>query len=373
MADLSHICDTIIGWLQHAPTPPPWDAHTWEAFQGVCQVHGVAPLLWPHLNGVNWLPVNMQRWLQAQHHLNNARHIKLQADLQAILGLFAQHQLAVMPLKGSILATRFYPDAALRPMADLDILLQPADFETAAALLAQLGYEQTTVHWKHTAFIKPHNQTVVSNTGEHPDNPRPVEVHLACRETFGGPTITLTELLWHPAQSETLLGHPAQIPTLPALWLHLLAHATYHLWQGRGRLIQLVDLTYLPAPDAATLNRVDARFIYPALALLARYFPNRLDPSLLAAQQQRVSPRFQRWVAELNLVNTSYLNRAASGPYFRRALQFADGNASDIFQAVRFSFLPTPAEMALDNPGLPTPWLGYLLLPRTWLKRLWLR
>lgn len=376
MTSLAQLCATMAEWLnQPEPHNPDWSAETWQTFQFASRVHGVAPLLYPKLAGAPWLTEAPKNWLAEQYQLNGQRLAKMHVELKAILALFSRQQLAVMPLKGSILSTAYYVEAAMRPMADLDLLIRPGDFSPAAQLLGQLGYEQEVVHWKHTEFCQPDNRQVVSTAGEHPDNPRRLEVHLHCRESFGGPLVELTELMWHSAMPGSLLGEPALLPQPDSLWLHLLVHATYHLWQGKGRLLHLVDLTLLlphlrdPLP---LLNSVEARFTYPGLVLLKKYFPTTLDNSLLASQHKRVSPSFRRWAESRDLVNTSHLNPKPAGLYLLKALQFTEGRPREVVQALRFALLPSLEEIALDHPGLArskVPWLAYFLLPLDWAKR----
>jgi hypothetical protein len=364
-------------WLNEPePQNPDWSAETWQTFQFASRVHGVAPLLYPKLAGASWLPETSKNWLAEQYQFNGQRLAKMHAELKTILALFSRQQLPAMPLKGSILSAAYYAQATLRPMADLDLLIRPEDFSAAAQLLGQLGYERQVVHWKHTEFSRPDNRQVVSTADEHPDNPRKLEIHLYCRETFGGPTVELTELMWRNALPGSLLGEPALLPQPDALWLHLLVHATYHLWQGQGRLLHLVDLALLlphlsdPLP---LLNSVEARFTYPGLVLLEKYFPATLDNSLLMAQQTRVSPSFRRWAGSRDLVNTSFLNPKPAGLYLFKALQFAEGRPREIAQALRFALLPNLEEIALDHPRLAqskVPWLAYFLLPLDWARRM---
>ena len=377
MTSLSQICATIVSWLADSqPQNPKWSPEIWQTFQFVCRVHGVAPLLHETLRASEWLDATTKIWLAEQFDLNRRRVAKMQAELRDILVLFGQRQIPVMPLKGSILSVELYEMAGWRPMADLDLLIHPRDFTRSAPLLRQLGYEQEVVHWKHTEFIKTNNRRIVSTTGEHPDNPRGVEVHLYCRETFGGPTIELTDLMWANAEPGTLLGAGAVLAKPDALWLHLVVHNTYHLWQGRGRLIHLLDLARLTprlVEPAVYLNAVEARFTYPSLVMLNKYFPTVLDQQILIAQQERVSASFQAWTKTLDLVNTSYLSPNPAGLYLLKALKFTEGRPGEVLQALRFALLPSLEEIALDHPRLatsPFPWLGYFLLPLDWLKRL---
>jgi hypothetical protein len=363
-------------WLAEPEPPDPhWPAETWQTFRRASRVHGVAPLLHTKLDAAPWLDGAVRNWLAEQYRFNGQRLAKMQAELKEILAGFGQLQIPLIPLKGSILTSVYYPDAALRPMADLDLLIRAEDFASSARLLAQLGYGQEVVHWKHTGFSRPDNRQVVSTEGEHPNNPRKLEIHLHCRESFGGPTIDLTELMWRSAPSGTLLGEPARLLEPDALWLHLLVHTTYHLWQGKGRLIHLVDLALLTphlADPPALLKTIEARFTYPALVLLRKYFPAGIDASLSPTQHARVSTSFRQWAATLDLVNTSYLNPQPPGPYLLKALRFTEGRPGEVAQALRFALLPRPEEIALDHPRLAqskAPWLAYFLLPVDWAKR----
>jgi len=377
MTTLGQLCEQVARWLTEAePQDPGWSLETWKRFRTVCLVHGVGPLMYERLGEAAWLEAGIRDWLAGQYRLNEARLVKMQAELGAVLALFRAQGPAVMPLKGSLLAALVYPQAALRPMADLDLLIQSGDFEQSALLLRQLGYEETVTHWKHTEFLKPDNRAVVDRTGEHPDNPRGIELHSYCRETFGGPTLDLTERMWRETTTGPLLGTEAQWPALAALWLHLLVHASYHFWQGKGRLIHLVDL-WLLSPHISEPERilqgVDARYTYPALALCRRYFPQTLAEAILTGQGRRLSPGFRQWAEGLDLVNASYLHPKPQGLYFLKALRFAGGRPAEVWQAFRFSFLPDLRELALDHPRLArsnVPWLAYFLLPLDWTKRL---
>jgi hypothetical protein len=192
--------------------------------------------------------------------------------------------------------------------------------------------------------------------------------------------------MWANSRHVQFLGEPAYLPSPEALWLHLLVHHTYHTWQGKGRLIQLIDLAQITqnrvsqrnpvfkTTEALTLlNSLDARFTYPSLTLLKKYFPTALDDVLLASQAARVSTSFRSWVASLDLVNTSYLNPKPGGLYLFKALKFSEGRPYEAAQALRFALLPGLDEIALDHPKLAQSkllWLAYFLLPLDWARRL---
>ncbi len=371
---LNIVCNSLIKWLNEKQAPS-FDENDpfWAAFKVASRVHGVAPLLYKSVELEVDHPI--QPWLASQYSWNTQRIDRMKSELTVILSCFVENNVAIIPLKGTLLIDLIYEAAGMRPMADLDLLIHPADMEKAQSLLEGLGYRADVVHWKHTEFIKPNNQDVVSAEVEHPDNPRGLEIHTFCRESFGGIIVDLTNYMWETAKPGKLLGVTTLLPSLELLWLHLIVHATYHFWQGKGRLIQLVDLARL-TPRLAnleiTLGLVDPRFTYPALVLLNKYFPQTIDRYLIDDQQRNLSPKFLDWADNLNLVNASHLNPHPPGPYLIKALNFSEGRLKESLQALRFAFIPSLNEISLDHPWVAKskfPWLAYFLLPIDWLRR----
>ena len=315
MTDMYEVCETLPQWLAASPeTPPDWSSQAWGFFCHASMVHGVAPLLHTRLEQRPWVPDEIKAWLERQYTLNCQRVAKMQEELRAILSLFSRHNVPLMPMKGAILGAFFYPDPGLRPMADLDFLLRPADFDAGEALLHRLGYEETFRNSRHLRLIKPDNRDVVETGCEHPDNPRTLEVHPWCGETIAGALIDLTDVMWSNARWQELLGENTWVVNAEALWLHLFIHMAHHILDQhvRSRLIQLVDLVILTPhvhDPQAVLASVDGRGTYPGLALLQRYFPDPRVEALLASQRERVSPAIADWSHSLDLVNASHLHR----------------------------------------------------------------
>lgn len=351
-------------------------------FQRACQVHGMAACIARSEPFQRWATPSLAAWADQQYALNRRRIEIMQTELGDILRLFAKHDLPLMPMKGAILTAHYYPTIGLRPMADLDLLIRPVDLQRAGCLLKELGYQPEVAHWKHTEFSRPDNRRVVDAESEHPDNPRKLELHVHCRERFGGPTVDLTALMWQDALEKKFdfMGLSVTLPQPEALLLHLLVHATYHFWQGRGRLIQIVDFFMMEQSGELVmetmldlLHGLDARYSYPALRLWGRYFPSPFNEALLAEQRERVSESFHHWAEGLDLVHSSYLSAKPSGLYSMKALKFSEGRPKEVLQAIRFALLPSLEEIALDHPNLAQskfPWLAYGLLPLDWLRRL---
>jgi hypothetical protein len=67
-------------------------------------------------------------------------HLLAGAQLGEILTAFARAGVAVIVLKGPALASEHYPDPALRPFTDLDLLVRRHDRDRAIDVLSAVGY-----------------------------------------------------------------------------------------------------------------------------------------------------------------------------------------------------------------------------------------
>ncbi len=112
--------------------------------------HGLAPLLFNYLKqcGAQINELELKR-LQIQSVRNRDRNRILMATLEEILKKFREGNIDVLVLKGGALCNLIYPDRALRPMRDLDILVNINDTQSASALLAEIGFSSVKKENKH--------------------------------------------------------------------------------------------------------------------------------------------------------------------------------------------------------------------------------
>jgi hypothetical protein len=87
------------------------------------------------------VPPEARRRLSDGLTASRARHLLMTRALATILRHFATSDLAVIVLKGPVLAETVYPDPALRPFSDLDLLVRPEDRRRADLALRALGYQ----------------------------------------------------------------------------------------------------------------------------------------------------------------------------------------------------------------------------------------
>jgi len=314
----SRLLATILDWTAKpdltaiARQTNGWSPSDWRQAEQVIFMHGLGPLLQHDLLQPNQAaPAGLrrfQRFLEAQHSGNRNRIQRLQRDLSAILAEAHRRRIAIMPLKGSLLGLGYYPEPALRPMADLDLLIRPEHAQGLDEALIKLGYDRIPADnsyaaERHIRYQLPDNRTVVAWTEEHPGNPRPVEVHTDLRRLLWGDLRLqdMAPLLWEGAHETSLLGEPAWVPRHNALLVHLAAHTLDHMMVATARAIQFFDLAQV-SPLVNSVEAVEqSNWLFLPLRLAQRIYPRTGFPRDLAALGERVDSHLRHWAENVPL------------------------------------------------------------------------
>lgn len=305
----------------------------WLDLPTLAEGHGLAALALPAAEGLTASLVAAPAELRAAaaqglSGLRDAaertlrRGAKMGEDRRRLESALAAEGLEPLWLKGAYLADQmvYHPPEA-RPMADLDLYLPQGAWPRAGACLLRLGYRPGATTWKHQLWHSPGSR-VVDLRGEHPDNPRPVELHFRLGEGFRGIAFAMD-----PEAAAVGRAAPRQGLRLrpEAALAQLAAHTSVNLLERRLRLIQLLDLLLLGAQlDGAAWAWLvgaggrpqGARFLWPSLALVDRIAPGRLPAGPLEALRQACPPALMRWLGEQSLDALLW----HGGPGARRAL-----------------------------------------------------
>ena len=276
---------------------PAWSELEWRLAPAVAAMHGVSPLL---AQALPWQgPDHWTTFLaeQRRHTLLRQRRI---AELLARIDERARSAgIAIVALKGAALQMAGIYAAGERPMADLDLLVQPADMDAAVAVLLALEYHDAGTTWKHHGF-EPPGADWHAALGEHADNPVKIDLHDRICERLPLKPVDLTDLVYPPHAQPGLNGYPRAAPFLA----HVLAHAAGSMTHRGLRLIQLCDVArlahHLTGEDWEEFLRLHGagRHLWwaaPPLILTARYFPDRIPHDALAPLE-RDCPRILRQV-----------------------------------------------------------------------------
>lgn len=315
------VCESVLSWLH---TPPAaalgWDSIVWEEARWSIAVHGIAPLLYHRLYTTpawSFLAPELRQWLTEQHGLNDERARRLMTELEQVLLEARKEQIPVVPLKGSAaLYTLYAATPALRPMADMDLMVRPDDELAFTQILYGLGYLQDESTPRHRTFSHPTAQNVVYTRGEHPDNPRGIQLHTQVSEQFWGSTIEVTDALWQGAAASFGAAYGWLSGPL-GLMQHLLVHTSADVIAGKARLIRFYDILLLAQQfDSAmwqqliqeSIEKREARWFYTSLALTVRYLHADIPASVLEALAAATPPGWREFLSRSTLYHLSFCN-----------------------------------------------------------------
>ena len=267
----------------------------------------LGPVLCAHLKERSvGMPPDAAQQLRSSYLEAAARNLRLFHELTKILRLFHDAGLPVIPLKGAFLAEAVYGDVALRPMADLDLLVSPSDMPRALRLLRTISYESD-----HE--FDPVSEQAVSQHMPlmYGPNGLVVELHWTIvlpllRTGFGKAELNK---LWDRAVPATIAGVPAQALCPTDLLLHLCLHVSaQHRFDG-ATFQGLVDIAavvkrYADAIDwevfaSRTRRWGVANAVHLALQMAGEYAHCPYPSSALAAiNADPVSDETLDWIRE---------------------------------------------------------------------------
>ena len=211
--------------------PPPADlaAVDWNALVDLSVDHGVMPLLHRCVMD-HWretVPSVVRDRLDQQSAANAAVVDAFLAELLELVNELAATGVAVLPLKGPIMASWLYGSAELRQFGDLDIFVAPDSVARARDMLRKRGYEFQSERRTDTLAVK------ASGAGNiHVD----LQWALA-RQVFRFP-VKLEEL-WERSITIDVDGVAIHQPEPGDYLLVLCAHGSKHCWSS---LIWIADI-----------------------------------------------------------------------------------------------------------------------------------
>ena len=118
----------------------------WALLGRMAEAERVAPLIYWAAKGSQELRAAFDpktyNIVQTAYYASAAHNAVLFQELERILRMLEAADIPVIVLKGAALAQTIYPDIALRPMTDLDLLVKPEHLDRAVELLRAAGYQQ---------------------------------------------------------------------------------------------------------------------------------------------------------------------------------------------------------------------------------------
>ncbi|MET0294145.1 MAG: nucleotidyltransferase family protein [Phenylobacterium sp.] len=258
MLDLKRSLLAMLG----GAAPPRLDTAEWDSIDAMAQQHRLQPLLAARLDAVGgaWpVPPGVATGWRGARHSAGMASLAQQAALRLAAGRLRAAGVRFCALKGPRLAWRCYPEASLRPMRDLDLLVDEADVSVAARALADGGFvmqgdaaslAEALAFDKHLPFLWHAGLSVALELHHRLSDP-------PGRHGYHVPQLDSSATL---ARSEAvaLAGFEAPCQSADDLLEHLMVHALYGHRLDCGPLI-LADIHYLLAAEPIDAARFSAR------------------------------------------------------------------------------------------------------------------
>ncbi len=147
------LCRVLHNFIFQKPAaPPPTGNLDWYRIDELIFHYNLMPIFDFTVEKSDIKPERVQRWHQSRIVFlqKNLQILKTSADLFSIL---EENGIAAVALRGLNLAHFFYPDPGLRPMRDVDVLINPHDCEKLQTVLGSLGYLATRILRSQLVYV----------------------------------------------------------------------------------------------------------------------------------------------------------------------------------------------------------------------------
>ncbi|HEX8715651.1 MAG TPA: nucleotidyltransferase family protein [Gemmatimonadaceae bacterium] len=229
----------------------PWDSVDWASVPALLVRHGLQALAVAHLSIVrDRMPGSVWQEIHASAAAARAASLALSAELFRILRRFGEAGLEILPYKGPLLGWEAYGDLGARPSMDLDLLVRPADFDAAAALLDDLGYRADDE--LPPAAARWFRRVDGDYPFEHRETGRLVELHVRTMSLRFGAGPTTAELLAR-SRVVTISGLRTVIPGTDDLFYLQVVHGAKHRWERLEWVAATAELLRARRGDVAAL------------------------------------------------------------------------------------------------------------------------
>ena len=232
----------------------------WLYITRVVSRNRVVPLFYKGLASVREAVRNEEvlAYLKDRYLQNVQYNLLLKAELLKILRLFEEHNIAVLPIKGPVLAETVYGNIAFREYSDLDILVSEYDYAKAERVLSKLDFTLNTQIEGESAEVRfqdGHHRNFI-----HEQNRIHLELHWELIERYRG-LILMKDV---PRDLMTMIDFGGlQVRTFKPefLLLYLCVHGYTHQWERLSWLCDVAELIHTqPALDWEAVLQLAKQF-----------------------------------------------------------------------------------------------------------------
>jgi len=312
-----------------------------RAFGIACFLSGMGPLMgrWT-ADGLIAPPGDLAEVLGRHIGASRRRSERLRHESIRVVHALNQRGIRPVVLKGAHTAYEYFEEPGLRPMSDVDLLVEPEHAARSQQVLVELGFrkqrqpgypirDRGTV-WRHEDV----SDTVRSWDCEDEGNPWTVDLHTSIDvQVQRGLRTRFGRLQFEHSQLSRWEGCDVRRFSPSLLALHLILHAGWDLTDVR--LIRIVEIVRVirklvddPAFDWSEFLRLAeetgaARLLIPGIELTERLAPGCVDST---TRTRLLTPATKRMYAMIDCVElTGFCGWAARGVGMRRKFVYSRG------------------------------------------------
>jgi Uncharacterised nucleotidyltransferase len=243
----------------------------WSKLADEAEHHGVAPLTEPMITALSRkrpeaVPDDVRRAFVALASRHRRAAVAREKCVDQLLAVFATVGIPIIFLKGAALAHRIYPSPELRPMVDIDVLIDPADTERAVAITRSLGYSFACRHESRFAGRMHH---LPAATIDQSGFRIALELHVDAMSSDQADSLTFATLTAEPQPFQRSCGPSGMALGHTDMLRHLARHAfeparrirlkhLYDLWRYQAFFRDEIDWRELALrfPDVIVILRL---------------------------------------------------------------------------------------------------------------------
>jgi hypothetical protein len=335
----------------------------WRTLFDLAGDHGVLPLLYQVLLGIDSVPLEEMPVLQQAYQTNMHKSLLLSRELIRIVEHLSGLGIRVIPYKGPTLAETVYGDVALRQSGDIDLLIQAQDLPRVRDAARELGYtpHATLSAVEERAYLKSGYEYAFDGLG----GPNLLEVQWAIQPRFYSVNFDI-DGLFQRAIPVCVAGQAMRSLSYEDLFLVLSVHAAKHVW---SRLIWVCDLARLMTRSdlnwdwiGTEARRLGVLRILRVTITLANRLLDAEIPSLAESAIPRDSASAQLTEQVRVQLASKTPHNTESLAYFRLMVRLRERRSDQLRFLQRLIFTPGPGEWRALR--LPAPLFSLYRLVR---------
>lgn len=264
----------------------------WEAVFDLSVRHGTTALLVHHIHEHGLSDVVPDPWmsrLRAFAHAVLRHNVCATGELTRILAVLENAGIATLPIKGPLLAKRYYRNVALRRFVDLDLVVERSHILAAMEELSGLGYKPG-----YDRSPEELQRAIDAHLGiemVHPERGMVVEVHWALLNRTYDVDLKVEEVR---QRAETMTVGASQISFMATedVLLYLCVHGAKHHWAALKWACDVAEvLRASPGMDwSAVMDRAAearcTRLLLLGVGIAHRWLGAPVPDGVLAAARQ---------------------------------------------------------------------------------------